>query len=499
MSDSIPGSGRNASPRWTPMQRWAVALYVLAIGAFLLWREAEYARREESAAVQQAKEREEAARRLEMAEQAVAPALAEAAKARHELHPVLHEPGGVFALLDDPERWRKRLEPVQAALARARAAIADLPAVVREDKESSATLQRALDEAAREDLDRRLALRLERIRVARFTIKDAGFDLAAAAREYPMAFAEAGVAIHDPATSVPAAQIATSPIRELLLAALDDWAAVALHFRQYALLEQLLAVARCADADPAWRDKLRKPEVWHDARALTEITNKAPENLTPRLYGLLTSLAESGADGERLLRDGLGRYPGDFWLNFQMASVLPPGKLVEAVGFARAAVAARPHEAAAYNNLACLLSRQRFLTEARTVYERALEIEPQNLVLQDNLNGMRYYAACGAARAAAGDGPLAATLLETERAGLRRQALAWLRAELDGYAKAVRSGKNAGRAEERLAHWLEDEDLFGVRDPRELPWLPEDERRLWRELWAEVQQVLEDARGGEIK
>jgi tetratricopeptide (TPR) repeat protein len=100
----------------------------------------------------------------------------------------------------------------------------------------------------------------------------------------------------------------------------------------------------------------------------------------------------------------------------------------------------------------------------------------------------RYNAACAAVRAAADLGSDGARLGETERTGLRRQALDWLRADLDLGARLRRDGKSAGGV---FATWRTDVDLAGVRDQAALAKLPAAERQVWRRLWADVDTLLD--------
>ncbi len=113
---------------------------------------------------------------------------------------------------------------------------------------------------------------------------------------------------------------------------------------------------------------------------------------------------------------------------------------------------------------------------AAGLYARVFAARP---ALADDLGSAnRYNAACAAARAAH-----EARLGETERAGLRRQALDWLRADLAQGAKLRRGGKSAGPP---LRTWRTDADLAAVRDQLLLAKLPATEREDWRLLWADV-------------
>jgi hypothetical protein len=44
-----------------------------------------------------------------------------------------------------------------------------------------------------------------------------------------------------------------------------------------------------------------------------------------------------------------------------------------------------------------------------------------------------------------------------------------------------------------MQHWQRDPDLAGVRDKQALAALPEAQRRLWEQLWADVAALLDRA------
>jgi tetratricopeptide (TPR) repeat protein/tRNA A-37 threonylcarbamoyl transferase component Bud32 len=115
----------------------------------------------------------------------------------------------------------------------------------------------------------------------------------------------------------------------------------------------------------------------------------------------------------------------------------------------------------------------------------------------DQTAGHRYNAACFASLAAAGQGEDAATLDETERTRLRKQALDWLRAELALCAKRLDDGQPVDRAgvPQKMRHWQQDADLAGIRDAAALAKLPDAERKQWQALWNDVHELLERAQG----
>ena len=83
-------------------------------------------------------------------------------------------------------------------------------------------------------------------------------------------------------------------------------------------------VARAVDPDPEFRDKVRDPRIWEDAGQLQKLAEMAPHTgLSPRLAALLAEvLRTAGGDQEQLLRAFVRRYPGDFWLNFDLGKRL---------------------------------------------------------------------------------------------------------------------------------------------------------------------------------
>jgi tetratricopeptide (TPR) repeat protein/tRNA A-37 threonylcarbamoyl transferase component Bud32 len=104
--------------------------------------------------------------------------------------------------------------------------------------------------------------------------------------------------------------------------------------------------------------------------------------------------------------------------------------------------------------------------------------------------GHRYRAALAAALAAVGQDRDAASLTTETRAALRKQAMDWLRADLDAW----RVQGEASRREKALRSWRADKALAGVRDAEQLAKMPPDERVAWGALWAEVEQLSQSAR-----
>jgi hypothetical protein len=163
----------------------------------------------------------------------------------------------------------------------------------------------------------------------------------------------------------------------------------------------------------------------------------------------------------------------------------------------------------------CVRFRKRYADAVR-LYQAAFVQDP---ALADKRPFARSQAACAAALAA-GTSLAPPHLDDQARAQLRRQALDWLKAELDGIRRLVAGSPekepaspleklarpglpgtpgNGTRAVEligaldKLAHWQQNPDLAGVREAKELARLPAEEQKAWRALWADVAALHKQA------
>src|SRR5262249_20314896 len=108
----------------------------------------------------------------------------------------------------------------------------------------------------------------------------------------------------------------------------------------------------------------------------------------------------------------------------------------------------------------------------------------------------RFPAARCAALAGCGLGQDGAQLSAASRTRWRKQARAWLRADLAVWTKVLVSGSGAAPelAKNMLTHWQVEPDLAGLREPLALDQLSADERNDWLALWNEVAAVLNRTR-----
>jgi tetratricopeptide (TPR) repeat protein len=138
----------------------------------------------------------------------------------------------------------------------------------------------------------------------------------------------------------------------------------------------------------------------------------------------------------------------------------------------------------------CVLTR-RYRTSV-LLYSGAFAADPK---LVNDLSGRhRYNAACSAVLG--GCGSDTGTLTATERLGLRRQALTWLRADLAQWKRlAARGEVGPSRLARALQHWQKDSDLAGIRDRDAVARLAAEEQHACRTLWAEVEALRNKAQG----
>jgi eukaryotic-like serine/threonine-protein kinase len=139
----------------------------------------------------------------------------------------------------------------------------------------------------------------------------------------------------------------------------------------------------------------------------------------------------------------------------------------------------------------CQTPRHKLYGQSVRIYDQAFGAEPG---LLDDLQWCnRYNAARAAALAGCGKGEDEAKPDDAERARLRRQAHAWLKADLPALIK-LRGGpapEMRAAVDKRLRLWLIEPDLECVREADALAALPEEEQAGWRRLWEDVRKAIE--------
>jgi tetratricopeptide (TPR) repeat protein len=249
--------------------------------------------------------------------------------------------------------------------------------------------------------------RVEEIRLAQSEGKDGDFDFASADAAYAKAFRDFGLDVEASASEA-GAWLRARSLTVQLAAALDHWAMVRRNKqgRSDGNWKHLLAVAREADPDPLRTEVRRtlesgdKAEMGKLAKAvgradLSPITLllMAKAILPPVLYSEhQIALSEEELrlyeQAVTVLREGQRRYPGDFWLNHELAIRLELGKpprLEEAIRFYTAALALRPQSLGVYVNMAGALQDLGRFEEAEAACRKAVELNPKEATAYNNL------------------------------------------------------------------------------------------------------------------
>jgi tetratricopeptide (TPR) repeat protein len=155
----------------------------------------------------------------------------------------------------------------------------------------------------------------------------------------------------------------------------------------------------------------------------------------------------------------------------------------------------KPRNAAECLGFAKVCQARKHYAAATRFYAAAFAREPR---LAANLQaGHRYDAACAAALAGCGQGKNAIDFTEKDRARHRKQALDWLRADLEAWSGLLKKDPDKVRAIliQKMQEWQADPDFNRLRGSEALTRLPEAERAAWQKLWADVAQTLARARG----
>jgi serine/threonine-protein kinase len=236
----------------------------------------------------------------------------------------------------------------------------------------------------------------------------------------------------------------------------------------------LQAQDRLPEAEAAYREALRLhplfPEALCNLAGVLRVRGQVVESLDFFRQGHALGSKQPG-----------WRYPSALWLRqaerlVELEVKLPTflsGDAAPATAFERL-------------ELAELCRYKRWHAAAARFAADAFTAEPK---FAQNLNGQfRYQAACSAVLAGVGQAEDAGKLTAKDKQALREQALQWLRAELELYAKLSQhdDAKVRQSVQARLARWQSDAALAGVRDTKALDQLSEAERDAWRRLWVDV-------------
>ncbi|HEY2883556.1 MAG TPA: protein kinase, partial [Pirellulales bacterium] len=224
-----------------------------------------------------------------------------------------------------------------------------------------------------------------------FRLQARGLDQAAANNAYQSEFRRFGLELDSIDVEKAAQRISTSPIKQSLVAALDDWFHVtqldnSLSKKISPGDKSLLQIAQRADPD-SLRDRLRDAIQQGDDAAITQLAAEKSiiDQPIPTVLLLVRALQSRDpksvtAEGEAILRQVQRKHPADFWVNVEMANCLPADKLAEEIGFRRIAVSLRPDSTSAQLELAEHLSEQGDNAEVEATYREIVRQAPNDAV-----------------------------------------------------------------------------------------------------------------------
>jgi probable HAF family extracellular repeat protein len=265
--------------------------------------------------------------------------------------------------------------------------------------------------------DLAMVSRLDEIRQQMSAVRDDHYDTGLADHLYGEAFRDHGIDVESLSPEAVASGMPAGPVREELIAALDDWMRIRRGVsrgdsdwqRSLAAAhdapdhgtrtrrgrsgdddsgwKRLLAAARAADPDP-WRTRVRDAWERGDRKALNGLAGSAPFD---RLHPCDVLLLEADLDtvpAVALLREAQRRRPGDFWLNYALGMRLHttrPPRTDEALSYLRVALSLRPESPGAILNIGHVLQEAERTDEAIAAYEQAIRLKPDYAMAYSNL------------------------------------------------------------------------------------------------------------------
>jgi serine/threonine-protein kinase len=286
--------------------------------------------------------------------------------------------GQARKLIDDPPKRQGVLAAALSAARRAQSLLSQIDA----DKELAGQVDVVVARLEQDERDRRLLERGEEARLRRDDLRDGVPDRAGAAAEYREAFREWGLRSED-APEDTVARLRAGPLRAWRLAALADWARVTPDPEERKRLGKLLQSAEDTFSKD-WRAAARNRAKLTELAARPEARGRPPADLA----NLARDLRQAGATdaAEKLLREGLERQPGDFWLNYELARLLGESRRrIEAKQHWATVLALRPNSARVNYNLGVFFENQGEVEGALRCYRKATSLERNFALAHYNL------------------------------------------------------------------------------------------------------------------
>ncbi len=316
---------------------------------------------------------------------------------REELVQRLSDPQRVYQLLNDLQKWESKLDKIDSSMKQAKLLMSNEKNLLK--PELIEQYQHRWDQCKSDRADFQLAKTLDKIREDACLLTKGRWDEAAVSPKYEQAFSKVGMEVKDGDLQELGRYISQTPIRYVLVSALDHWADVT---DELDLRKQLLQITKQADPDP-WRDQFRNVEVWNDRDKLEKLAKKI--NLNEQSPAIIISLAHhlenQGGDGINILEEALFFYPQDFWIYMKCDEILHGKDPIKRVGFLRAALVIRPESSAANLNLGVAFYDQEDFHRAIKYFDKARKTDKENSLA--DLNYAKAQHALGKTYHAAGE------------------------------------------------------------------------------------------------
>ncbi len=205
--------------------------------------------------------------------------------------------------------------------------------------------------------------------------------------QFASAFQDFGIDIDELQPEESAERIGRTGVRQALIRALDEWAALRRRARGSTDpgWKKLVEVARQVDRDD-WRNRFRGALLAGDRAALETLAKDVPvREVAPATLHLLGhALKELGAleKAMSVLRQAQRHHPDDLWINdtlgqFSLNDFHPPRK-ADALRFYTAASALRPRSSHGHRALGLALWVNGAAEEAMAEFDMAVELTPQD-------------------------------------------------------------------------------------------------------------------------
>jgi tetratricopeptide (TPR) repeat protein len=234
--------------------------------------------------------------------------------------------------------------------------------------------------------------KLDRIRQEKVTIVERivdgvlkkDIDRSGANPKYAEAFREFGLDLLKGDVAERAERLKESPVKEELIAAVDDWALDEKNPHRKKRLDEIAALATGED----WRQELLLQP--NDPQALKRRAERLKQSggSPAHMIRLARALDECRMDSLALLEAGSRLYPSDFSLHFERAMRYHEYSRLGydvAAGAYYAALALQPDSVAVWNNLGDMLLNKGDLDGAISCYRTALKLDPKLARVHNNL------------------------------------------------------------------------------------------------------------------